>query len=49
MWYRTKPRIHNIGNSNSCETPKEMFKVLNDQRSTNENNAEFPPYTNQNR
>jgi hypothetical protein len=48
MGYRTKLRIHNRGISNGWETPKEMFKVLSDQRNANRNNPEIPPYTNQN-
>ena len=48
MGYRTKQRIHNRGASNGCEAPKEMFKVLSDQRNANRNDPKIPPYTNQN-
>jgi hypothetical protein len=48
MEYRTKLRIHNLVISNGWETPKEMFKVLSDQRNANQNNPEIPPHTSQN-
>ena len=37
MGYRIKMRIHNRGISNGWEAPKEMFKVLSDQRNANQN------------
>jgi hypothetical protein len=43
-----KLRIHVWGISNGWEAPKEMFKVLSDQRNSNQNTPEIPPYTNQN-
>ena len=33
---------------NAWEAPKEMLKILSDQRNANQNNPESPPYTNQN-
>jgi hypothetical protein len=48
MGYRTKLRVHNRGISNGGETPKEMFKVLSDQRNANQKDPEILPYTNQN-
>jgi hypothetical protein len=46
MGYKTKLGIHNRGHSNGSEAPKEMFKVLSDQRNANQNDPEIPPYTN---
>jgi hypothetical protein len=48
MGYRTKSRIRNRGISNGWEAPKEMIKVLSDQKSANQNDPEVPLYTNQN-
>ena len=48
MGYRTKPIIHNRGVLNGREAPKEIFKVLSDQRNANRNDPEIPPYTYQN-
>jgi hypothetical protein len=48
MGYRTEPRIHNWGISNGWEAPKEMFKVLSDQRNANQNDPEIPTYSSQN-
>ena len=39
--------ILNWGNLKGSETPKEMFKVLSDQRNVNQSDPEIPPYTNQ--
>jgi len=39
MGYRTKLRIHNRGISNGTEAPKEMIKVLSDQRNVYQNNS----------
>jgi hypothetical protein len=36
LGYKTKSKIHNKGTSNAWETPKEMFKVLSDQRNANQ-------------
>jgi hypothetical protein len=41
MGYRTKPRIHNRGILNGREAPKEMFKVLSDQRNANQRTPRF--------
>jgi hypothetical protein len=48
MGYKDKLRFNNWGIKNGWEAPKEMFKVLNDQRYANQNNTEIPTYTNQN-
>jgi hypothetical protein len=45
MGYGTKLRFHMWGISNGWGAPKEMFKILSDQRNTY---PEFPPHTNQN-
>jgi hypothetical protein len=42
MGYRTKLIFHNWGISNGSEAPKEMFKVLSDQRNANQNYPETP-------
>jgi hypothetical protein len=45
--YRTKQAIHNRGISNVWKAPKEMFKVLSDQRNANQNDPEILLYTDQ--
>jgi hypothetical protein len=48
MGYRTKPRIPNWRILNVWEPPKELFKVLSDQRDAHQNEPKIPSYTNQN-
>ena len=48
MRYRTKLRLQNRGLSNGSDTPKEMLKVLSDQKKANQNVPEILPCINQN-
>jgi hypothetical protein len=47
MGYKSKQRIYNRGILKGRETPKEIFKVLSDQRYANQNDLEILPYTSQ--
>jgi hypothetical protein len=46
--YRTKTENSQLRNLEWLRAPKEMFKVLSDQRNVNQNDPEIPPYINQN-
>jgi hypothetical protein len=48
MGYRNKSRIRNRGILKDGKAPKEMFKVLSDQRHAIQNNPAILLYTNQN-
>ena len=47
MGYRAKERILNWENYNGREAPKEMFNIHSHKGTTNQNNPDIPPYTNQ--
>jgi hypothetical protein len=48
MRYEANQRIHNRSIPNDWGAPKEMFKVLSEQKNAGQNDPEIPPYTNQN-